>query len=255
MRVMEWNIRHGGSRDRLPGIMASLKEHDPDIICLVEFRQERVIELSLALAKNGWPFILSSQPPKSTNGILIASKKALEAVPNPPNVPLQHLWMEVRPSRSDLCLLAVQVPSAQDLDVRSSFWASLCSYASSITSVRGRAIIIGDLNTGLEMDCEGPSYLGDSELRKILGQGWRDVWREYHQKAREYSWYNSQGKGYRLDHVLVSPAIETPVWAKYSHQERERGISDHSPLIFDLPNVISEKGSVDNPLRPRSPEP
>lgn len=255
MRVMEWNIRHGGSRDRLSGIIASLKDHDPDIICLIEFRQERVIELSLALAKNGWPFILSSQPPQNTNGILIASKKALDALPNPPDVPTPYLWLEVRPSRSDLRLLAVQVPSAQDLGVRASFWASLRHHASLAIEGKGRAVIIGDLNTGLEMDSEGSSFIGDDDLRKILGLGWRDVWREYHRKAREYSWYNSQGKGYRLDHVLVSPAIETPVWAKYSHEERVKGLSDHSPLIFDLPSVISENGSVDNPLRPRTSEP
>jgi exonuclease III len=255
MRVMEWNIRHGGSRDRLPGIISSLKQHEPDIICLIEFRQERVIELSLALAKNGWPYILSSQPPQNTNGILIASKKALEVVVTPPGIPEPHLWLEVALSRSDLRLLAVQVPSAQDLAVRSSFWASLRSYAARAKEEGRRGIIIGDLNTGLELDSEGTSFLGDDDLKVILEIGWRDVWREYHQKAREYSWYNSKGKGYRLDHVLVSPAIETPVWAKYSHKEREEGLSDHSPLIFDLPNVISENGSVDDPLRPRSRSP
>lgn len=249
---MEWNIRHGGSRDRLPGIITSLKDHDPDVVCLIEFRQERVIELTLALAKNGWPFILSSQPPQNTNGILIASKKGLEVLPATPDVPTQHRWLEVRPSRSDLRLLAVQVPSAQDLGLRASFWASLRRYATLRKEAGERAVIIGDLNTGLGTDSEGPSFLGDDDLMAVLDLGWRDVWREYHQKAREYSWFNSQGKGYRLDHVLVSPAIDTPVWAKYSHREREDGISDHSPLIFDLLNIISENGSVDNPLRPRS---
>jgi len=255
MRVMEWNIRHGGSRGSLPGTISSFKQHEPDIICLIEFRQERVIELSLALAKNGWPYILSSQPPQNTNGVLIASKKALEAVPNPPGMPEPHLWLEVALSRSDLRLLAVQIPSAQDLTVRSEFWRALRSHAAFVQAEGLREIIIGDLNTGLEMDSEGTSFLGDEDLKAILDTGWRDVWREYHQKAREYSWYNSRGKGYRLDHVLVSPAIETPVWAKYSHKERQEGLSDHSPLIFDLPSMISEEGSVDNPLRPRKVSP
>jgi exodeoxyribonuclease III len=249
MRIMEWNIRHGGSRDCLPGIMASLKQHDPDMICLVEFRQERIIEFSLALASNGWPYIFSSQPPLNTNGILIASKKPMEVIPSSTQMPFQHRWIEVRPIDSNLHILAVQVPSAQDIGRKMAFWRSIRDYASQAIDEKRRSIIIGDLNTGLEMDSEGIGFIGDTELRAILDTGWRDVWREYHQVKREYNWYSSQGKGYRLDHVLISPAIDRPVWAKYSHQERIDGLSDHSPLIFDLANRIDDSGAVQSALR------
>ncbi|HSV42525.1 MAG TPA: hypothetical protein VLH13_03840, partial [Methanomassiliicoccales archaeon] len=61
---------------------------------------------------------------------------------------------------------------------------------------------------------------------------------------REYSWYSSKGNGFRLDHVLATPYLDRPVWAKYSHQERERGLSDHSVLIFDIINKMNEDGSM-----------
>ncbi|OPY34471.1 MAG: Endonuclease/Exonuclease/phosphatase family protein [Methanomassiliicoccales archaeon PtaU1.Bin124] len=249
MRIMEWNIRHGGSRDSLPGIMASLKHHDPDLVCLIEFRQERIIELSLSLAKNGWPYVLSSMPPQNTNGILVAAKRSIESVPGEPGLVQPHRWLEIRPARSDLTILAVQVPSVQDLSARREFWRSIKEFAHRSVREGRRSVIVGDLNTGLEEDSEGTSYLGDDDLKEVLSMGWRDVWREYHQKAREYSWYSSQGKGYRLDHVLVSPDIDRPVWAKYSHEERLEGISDHSPLIFDIGDRLTEEGSVQSALR------
>lgn len=250
MRVMEWNIRHGSTRDKLSGMINSIKEHNPDIICLLEFRQERIIELSLALASNGWPYILSSQPPQNTNGILIAAKKGIEAMPGEKNeVAVPHRWLEVRPIRSDLCLLAVQVPSVQDLKLRMDFWEGLQVFATKVVEEGRRAVIIGDLSTGLELDSEGQGFIGEGELRSILDMGWKDVWREYHQSRREYNWYSSQGKGFRLDHVLVSPNIDRPVWAKYSHQERLDGISDHSPLIFDLADRVTEEGSIQRALR------
>jgi len=250
MRIMEWNIRHGGSREAYPGIIGSVREHDPDIVFFVEFRQERIIELSLALASNGWPYFLSSQPPMKTNGILAASKKPLD-VPqrdyDVPNVP--HRWLEVRPAGSDLRILSVHVPTASDLEGKMKFWEHLLAYAKKMIDGKERAVIIGDLNTGLDIDAQGKGFVGQDKFQALLDMGMRDIWREYRQVAREYSWYSQTGNGFRLDHALVTPFIDRPMWAKYSHKEREDGLSDHSPLILDITNQISEEGSIKSALR------
>lgn len=247
---MEWNIRHGGCRESYPGIVGSVRQHDPDIVFFVEFRQERIIELSLALASNGWPYILSSQPPMKTNGILVASKKPVE-VPirnyDEPNVP--HRWIEVRPAGSDLRILAVHVPTASDIEGKMLFWDHLLAYARKMIDEKERAVIIGDLNTGLDIDAEGIGFVGSDKFQSLLDMGMRDIWREYRQMSREYSWLSHNGKGFRLDHVLVTPFIDRPMWAKYSHKEREEGLSDHSPLIFDISNQMSEDGSIKSALR------
>ncbi|MCE5295516.1 MAG: endonuclease/exonuclease/phosphatase family protein [Euryarchaeota archaeon] len=247
---MEWNIRHGGCRESYPGIVGSVRHHDPDIVFFVEFRQERVIELSLALASNGWPYILSSQPPMKENGILAASKRPMEAPPRgygEPNIP--HRWMEVRPAGSDLRILSVQVPTASDLEGKMRFWEHLLDYARKMIDAKERAVIIGDLNTGLDIDADGIGFVGADKFQALLDMGMRDIWREYRQMSREYSWFSHKGNGYRLDHVLVTPFIDRPMWAKYSHKEREEGLSDHSPLIFDISDQMSEDGSIRSALR------
>lgn len=231
-------------------MIASFKEHNPDIIGLLEFRQERIIEMSLALASNGWPYLLSSQPPQNTNGILIASKKPMDVVPREcPEPETSHRWIEVVPTGSDLRILVVHVPSAVEIDRRMNFWEDLISHARSMMEKRARAVIIGDLNTGLADDAEGTVFLGSDKFQALLDLGWKDVWREYRQKSKEFSWYGSKGQGYRHDHVMMTPFIDRPAWAKYSHQERIDDISDHSPLIFDIISRLAEEGMVQGPLR------
>ncbi|MCG7844583.1 MAG: endonuclease/exonuclease/phosphatase family protein [Methanomassiliicoccales archaeon] len=248
MRIMEWNLQFGGAQERLPGIIEAVRRHDPDLIILLEFRPEKVIEVSLSLAALGYPYILNSQPPPRTNGILVASKSTLRVVDGEREITHGHRWLEVSPQGSDLRVLAVHVPGASDMAGKIEYWQALLNYAKEAVEVQGRAVIIGDLNTGLEQDTEGLSFVGQEHLLELLGMGWRDVWREYHQVSREFSWYSSSGKGMRTDHVLVSPHIRHPLWAKYSHPERENGLSDHSILILDIMHRMNESSSRSSPL-------
>jgi exonuclease III len=245
---MEWNLQFGGAQERLPGIIEAVRRHDPDLLVLLEFRSEKVIEVSLSLAALGYPYILNSQPPPRTNGILIASKCALRSVEGERSLTQRHRWLEVSPQGSDLRILAVHVPGASDMSGKIEHWQALLNYAKEAVELQNKAVIIGDLNTGLENDTEGLSFLGQEHLTALLGAGWRDVWREYHHISREYSWYSSAGKGMRTDHSLVSPHIRHPVWAKYSHRERETGLSDHSILILDIMHRMNESGSRSSPL-------
>ena len=248
MRIMEWNLQYGGAQERLPSILEAVRRHAPDLLVLLEFHPERVIEVSLSLTALGYPYILNSQPPPRTSGILVASKGALVQMEAPRVRSSPHRWMEVSPEGSDLRILAVHVPGASDLPGKMEFWQTLLEYGKEAVERKDRRVIIGDLSTGLERDSEGTPFLGTEHLAALLGMGWRDVWREYHQVAREYSWYSSSGKGMRTDHALASPHIHHPLWAKYSHQERESGISDHSILILDIMHKLSESGSRSSPL-------
>lgn len=255
MRIMEWNLQYGGAQERLPGIVEAVRRHDPDLLVLLEFRAEKTIEISLSLAALGFPYVLNSQPPPRTNGILIASKAALVQI-SPGRVKSSpHRWMEVCPDGSDLRILAVHVPGASDLSGKMEFWQALLEYANESVILRDRRIIVGDLNTGLERDTEGTAFIGTEHLSKLLEMGWRDVWREYHQVAREYSWLSHSGKGMRTDHALASPHVQHPLWAKYSHQERETGLSDHSILILDIMHRLNESGSRSSPLYHRNEGP
>ena len=248
MRIMEWNLQYGGAQERLPGIIEVVRGHAPDILVLLEFRPEKIIEVSLSLAALGYPYILNSQPPVRTNGILVASKAPIKATRRGFIGNQSHRWMEVCLEGSDLNILTVHVPGASDLMGKMEHWHALSKYARDTIEAQERAVIIGDLNAGMEQDTEGMNFLGREYLSSMLGMGWRDVWREYHQLAKEYSWYSSEGKGMRTDHALASPSICHPLWAKYSHKEREAGLSDHSVLILDIMHRLNESGSRSSPV-------
>jgi exonuclease III len=160
----------------------------------------------------------------------------------------RHRWIEVSPEGSDLRVLAVHVPGASELAGKLEYWRALLDYAREAIEAQERAIIMGDLNTGLEQDTEGTPFLGQEHLSALLDLGWRDIWREYHQVGREYSWFCSSGKGMRTDYALASPHVRHPLWAKYSHHERESGLSDHSILILDIMPRMNESGSRSSPL-------
>ncbi|HOE52529.1 MAG TPA: hypothetical protein PKO24_02720 [Methanomassiliicoccales archaeon] len=255
MRIMEWNLQYGGAQERLPGILEAVRRHAPDLLVLLEFRPERVIEVSLSLTALGYPYILNSQPPPRTSGILVASKGALVQMEAPRVWSSPHRWMEVSPEGSDLRILAVHVPGASDLPGKMEFWQTLLEYGKEAVERKDRRVIIGDLSTGLERDSEGTPFLGTEHLVTLLGMGWRDVWREYHQLSREYSWRSSAGKGMRTDHALVSPQVHHPLWARYSHQEREGGLSDHSILILDIMPRLNGSGSRSSPIFRRGEDP
>jgi exonuclease III len=76
------------------------------------------------------------------------------------------------------------------------------------------------------------------QFQQLEALGWIDAWRRFHGPTKkEWSWVYPRWRayGYRLDHAFVTPALgERLAACRYSHEEREARISDHSILIVDL---------------------
>ncbi|MFK5923786.1 MAG: hypothetical protein QM496_16535 [Verrucomicrobiota bacterium] len=98
-------------------------------------------------------------------------------------------------------------------------------------------MLIGDLNTGRHYeDEEGATYVSAHQFDALLEQGWIDSWRIRNPDAREFTWFSrGYNNGFRLDHTLVSPAMNERITdVKYSHTEREAGVTDHSLMVVDV---------------------
>ena len=96
MRIMEWNLQYGGAQERLPGIIEAVRRHDPDILVLLEFRPERVIEVSLSLAALGYPYILELPASRrAPTGYWSPPRSALVQLPGGKALSSPHRWMEV----------------------------------------------------------------------------------------------------------------------------------------------------------------
>jgi hypothetical protein len=76
MRLLSWNIRHGGGT-RLGRIAEEVSAYDADVIALTEFRDRPGAALRAALLEHGWPYVDTTKPLGNGN------ERARRAPPNP----------------------------------------------------------------------------------------------------------------------------------------------------------------------------
>lgn len=115
-------------------------------------------------------------------------------------------------------------------------WDALLKFAAQ--SIELPVLLIGDLKTGLHhVDETGATLLYADRFARLIELGWIDLWRAQHGDATEWSWLSPRNRGFRIDHAFASPAQAARVTrCDYSHEERERGMSDHSMVIVEIGN-------------------
>lgn len=82
----------------------------------------------------------------------------------------------------------------------------------------------------------GATLTSAHQFDALLEQGGIDAWRTRNPEAREFTWFSrGYNNGFRLDHALVSPSLDQKIKdVRYSHTEREEGVTDHSVMVMDL---------------------
>lgn len=261
MRILFWNILHGGGTRRTPEIALALLDWAAEVIVLCEFRTTLGGQLRGVLADHGWEHQVSTDPPEGRNGLLVASKLPIERVPSVGDGVEQRL-IGVRVVEHDVLVLGAHVPplEAQDGEAQA-VWKCLLQAARD--GAEGKTLVIGDLNAGRRWQDEA-GVLGtrrlskeDSALQRVgtecMGRlwlmGYRDWWREHKgpSGARgggaagggaadpEFSWFSHEGRGVRIDHALVSARLAARVGGvRYEHWVREERVSDHAALVVEI---------------------
>ncbi len=236
MRVVAWNILHGGGR-RVAEICLDLAALSPDIVALSEFRSGRGGCLRGALADLGLPHQATldsdaeSAGPAAANGLLIASRSALET---PASQAGFGRIRAVRVVSADLTLVAAHMPDKGQPTARAHAWNSLVDLARTMTCEP--TLIIGDLNAGRAgVDGAGLTRRDGEPLGRLAALGFDDVFRHLHPKVDAASWWSHGGRGYRLDHALANaPVMPRVRRVEYSEGPVRRGSSDHAPLVVEL---------------------
>lgn len=234
MKLLTWNITHGGS-GRIEGIIRTLVQHNPDLIVLTEYRAEPGDPIGNGLRNNGWIYQISSHPPPDNNGILLASRFPLESKAVETDHPLVRCrWVEARVPGHDLTVVGLHIPTAKNKPAKRAFWEHLIAFAR--THLNEPCILMGDFNTGLPLDAAGSPFVYSEYMRELSGLGWVDAWRRIHgPEKREFTWYSTAKKGFRLDYGFLSPEMVGRLKdARHLHECREQKISDHSPLLVEI---------------------
>lgn len=238
MRLVVWNILHGGGPRRIPEIAMALLEQAPDLVTLCEFRTTRGGQLRAVLADHGLGHQLVSDVPATRNGVLIASRWPLApGDPAPAGVrPGRWLATAVNAPASAFDLLSVHVPDDSDPSAKAAQWQALVRWAR--TRNHAPAVIAGDFNTGRHRVDESGATFGCTEhLGTLVTLGFADAWRSRNPPTfgtGEITWKSSVSGGFRIDAAFLSPPLMGRLTGvKHAHGPRETGVSDHSLLVVD----------------------
>jgi len=236
MRILAWNLLHGGGK-RIDRICKALSHYDADLIILSEFRQNKVaVELQAQLKADGYSYQSAPHALPKENTVCIAARKPFEAVTfpgQPADEEFGDFTNRVLMARFEgLNIFGLLFPGQELKRPVFDFLLNLPNnYFNEDT------VLMGDFNTGRHYEDEkGATNVSAHQFDALLDQGWIDSWRIRNPEAKEFTWFSrGYNNSFRLDHALVSPSMNERITeVKYSHSERENGDSDHSLMVLDL---------------------
>ncbi len=231
MRIVTWNIRAGGGK-RIERIAQVLLQESADLLVLTEYRSRPCQPLHAVLESEGYRSLAGTLE-GAHNCVYVAGRDDLIPAAAPRLPISQHRWISAHLPTLDLHVVGAHVPNMSEKWNKRDFLESLEAFAEH--HVEGRGMIIGDLNTALDEDCQGSPIREAIFLKRMFARGWVDAWRCCNADRQDYSWFSQLRNGFRLDHCLVTPSLGDRVrTAHYRHDVLTEGLSDHAMLIVEL---------------------
>lgn len=221
--------------------------YDPDVIALSEFRTKPGVQLSGALALRGWRHIESTNPAGRDNGLCVLSRTPMRRTrpcPAPTGNVLRWLDIDLPEHGFGFALLHIlcsmsKMNNGGRGEAKTRFWNAVLDAA--VARLHEPFMFVGDFNTGAHrVDETGSTFVCAEHFGTLSSIGWTDLWRQNNAGITEWTWYStlkggSRGNGFRLDHAFATPSLCPRITScRYSHAEREAGISDHSVLIVEV---------------------
>jgi len=253
VKIATWNVN--SLNVRLGHVREWLRSAAPDILVLQEIKQVTEVFDREAFAEDGYQTIASGQ--KTYNGVAIASRQ-------PPTDPLTDFPDFEDPQRRILAatidgvrVLNLYVPNGQSVgsekyQYKLKWLAALNTFLTIELKKYEHLVVLGDFNIAPEnRDVHNPEQWGEDilcspaereALRNIIGLGLVDVFRQFDQKEKTFSWWDYRAAGFRrnaglrIDLILASTALAEKCTACYIDREPrtwERP-SDHTPVVAEF---------------------
>ena len=253
MKIATWNVN--SLNVRLPHVLEWLAAHEPDVLVLQEIKQTTEVFAEEAFREAGYHGTASGQ--KTYNGVAVISRNsASEIVTDLPG--LEDPQRRVLACTIDgVRIINLYVPNGQSLDsdkyvYKMNWLKSLHAFLSDQLARYPRLAVLGDFNIApQDEDVYDPEKWVDdvlcspkerAALQSLLDLGLSDVFRQFEQPEKSFSWWDYRAAGFRrnaglrIDLILASELMSKACQASYIDKEPrawERP-SDHTPVVAEF---------------------
>jgi endonuclease/exonuclease/phosphatase family metal-dependent hydrolase len=233
LRILAWNLMHGGGPTRTAEAAILLAHARADIAVLAEFRAARGSQILQSLADCGLTHAATAPPSRGGNTIAIASRWSLAHAHAPPCAPHGRVLACEVPALN-LSVLGVHIPDESAVSARDGAWAATLAWARS--HAERAALIAGDFNTSRTgIDPARDAQTCEHCLGVLESLGYRDAWRQAGCPQPAVSWFGPCGERQRLDAIYVSRAWADRVDSvRYDASCVGTRVSDHAMLRVGL---------------------
>ena len=251
--IATWNVN--SLRVRLPQLAEWLATAKPDVVALQETKIPDLDFPAEEIANLGYEVAYSGQ--RTYNGVAILSKKPLKVIAT--GIPgFEDEQRRVLAAETDgLIVLDLYVPNGQepgsDKYAYKLRWLEALDHWLRSTVLKDRdVIVLGDFNIAPEdRDVHDPAaWVGSVHVseperaayRKLLDAGLVDVFRNFDQPEKSFSWWDyraaafRRNHGLRIDLILATTALAKRCVASHIDREPRRGErpSDHTPVVAEF---------------------
>jgi exodeoxyribonuclease-3 len=253
MKIATWNVN--SMNVRLPHVLEWLDANRPDVLVLQEIKQLTEAFPSEALQEIGYASIANGQ--KTYNGVAVISR-------SPATDPVLEFPGFEDPQRRVLAatidgvrVVNLYIPNGQEVgsekyDYKLRWLATLRDFLEDELTRHDKLVVLGDFNIApADADVHDPEKWGDAilcsplerkALAALLDLGLTDVFRQFEQAEKTFSWWDYRAAGFRrnaglrIDLILSSDALTECCKASYVDKEPrawERP-SDHAPVVAEF---------------------
>jgi exodeoxyribonuclease-3 len=236
MKIITWNIQHGGGK-RISSILKVLElNSDCDVFILTEFRtNSNGQKIQDTLSSLSFRYSIYHETDSKRNKVFLASKTEFDSHYFPQLIEHEHRILKIffnpiRIGGGKLLVYGCYFPQKNEKK-------HLFEYLiREISTTECDVMILGDLNTGKhKIDELGKTFYQSNYMDEFEYNRMTDVFRHLHGEKREYSWFSNSGNGFRIDHIFVSSGLKKHIKdCYYTHSHREDKFSDHSMMTIEL---------------------
>ena len=251
MKIATWNVN--SLKVRLPHVLDWLAENQPDVLCLQETKTEDKNFPADELNQAGYRVVYSGQ--KTYNGVAILSKtEPQDVVMGIPGF-VDEQKRVIAATIDGVRIICAYIPNGQSIDsdkyqYKLSWLAALQDWLKQELMRYPKLALLGDYNIAPE-DCdvydpvawEGNVLVSEPEraaFKELQQLGLRDSFRLFEQEEKSYSWWDyrmmafRRNRGLRIDHILISAAMQCSASYIDKAPRRLERPSDHTPVVAEV---------------------